>query len=170
LLLARELMKLEQLDEALVEFAKVVQFDPNNEGALLDQVRLLYRAKRFKEALETLEKGHAQYPQKGRTIVTLAYVLATSPELELRNGMRALELAQRVYQAAGTAQHGALVATALAELGRCSEAADWQRRMISAAEKAGQTDLPGELRIALKNYEGDSCRPAGEATLPQEKF
>ena len=33
------------------------------------------------------------------------------------------ELAQHVYKATGASQHGALVAFALAELGRCNEAA-----------------------------------------------
>jgi tetratricopeptide (TPR) repeat protein len=168
LLLARELSKSEQLEESLVEFSRVAQTDPNIEGALLDQVNLLYRMERFKQALETLEKGHAQFPQRGRTIVTLAFVLATSPAAELRNGARAFELAQRVYQTTGAPQHGALVATALAELGQCSEAAGWQRRMISAAEQSGQTGFVAELKSTLKHYEStDSCRPASQTILPQ---
>jgi tetratricopeptide (TPR) repeat protein len=168
LLLARELSKSEQLEESLVEFSRVAQTDPNIEGALLDQVNLLYRMERFKQALETLEKGHAQFPQRGRTIVTLAFVLATSPAAELRNGARAFELAQRVYQTTGAPQHGALVATALAELGQCSEAAGWQRRMISAAEQAGQTGFIAELKSTLKHYEStDSCRPASQTILPK---
>ena len=66
--------------------------------------------------------------------MTLAYLLAASPQYDLRDGARALELAQMIYQATGSLEHGALVAMALAELGRCTEASEWQRRMIAAAE------------------------------------
>ena len=94
----------------------------------------------------------------------LAYLLAASPQFELRNGVRALELAQRVYNATSAAQHGALVALALAELGRCSEAAEWQRRMIAAAE--GNSDLLVKLKAGLKSYENvQSCRPVSETPL-----
>ena len=170
-LLASELVKSGRLDEALVEFSRVVQADPNNEGALLEQAKLLHRKGQFKQALDVLEKGHAQYPQKGRTAVMLAYLLAASPQFELRDGVRALDLAQRVYQATSALQHGALVAMALAEIGRCSEAAEWQRRMIIAAEKESNTDLLPKLRAGLKLYEEvQSCRPAGETLLTDSLF
>jgi tetratricopeptide (TPR) repeat protein len=160
-LLAQELNKSGRVDEALSEYARV---DPGNEGALLEQVRLLYRKGQFKQALDRLEKGHAQYPQRGRTVVMLAYLLAASPQLELRNGVRALELAQRVYNATSAAQHGALIALALAEAGRCSEASEWQRRMIAAAE--GDADLLAKLKAGLKLYENvQSCRPTNETSL-----
>lgn len=166
LLLARELVKSEQLDEALVEYVRVVEANPNNENALLDQVRVLYRMKRFRQALELLEKSSAHFPRRGHTLAMLAFVLATSPEVELRNGVRALEFAQRVYKASGLPEHAALIAIALAELGRCSEAADWQRRAINGAEQARRAELLANLRAGLKNFEGNSCRPPGETTLP----
>jgi len=170
-LLASELVKSGRLDEALVEFSRVVQADPNNEGALLEQAKLLHRKGQFKQALDGLEKGHAQYPQKGRTAVMLAYLLAASPQFELRNGVRALDLAQRIYKATSALQHGALVAMALAEIGRCSEAAEWQRRMIIAAEQESNTDLLPKLRARLKLYEEvQSCRPAGETLLTDSLF
>jgi len=166
-LLAQELNRSGRADEALTEYSRVVQADPANESALLEQAKLLYRKGEFKQALEGLEKGHEQYPQKGRTIVMLAYLLAASPQFELRNGARALELSQRVYEASGAVQHGALVALSLGELGRCSEASDWQGRMVAAAEKQGNADLIASLKSGLKLYENtQSCRPlARETTL-----
>jgi tetratricopeptide (TPR) repeat protein len=166
LLLAREFLKTGRVDEALAEFSRVVQASPDNEEALLEQVKILVRKKQYAQALAGLEKAHAQFPEKGKTIVMLAYLLATSPQYDLRDGARALELAQLVYKATGTPQHGALVAMALAELGRCSEAASWQRKLIAAADQAQQTDLLTKLRAGLKQYEaGPPCRPAGETSL-----
>jgi tetratricopeptide (TPR) repeat protein len=138
----------------------VVQADPDNEAALLEQARLLYRKGQVKQALDGLEKAHAQYPQRGRTVVMLAYLLAASPQLELRNGGRALELAERVYNATGAVQHGALVALALAELGRCGEASDWQQRMIAAAEQQRNTALLDKLKVLKLNAQ--SCRVTSE--------
>jgi len=159
-LLAQELYKSGRTDEALAEYARV---DPSNEAALLEQVRLLYRKGQFRQALDRLENGHAQYPQRGRTVVMLAYLLAASPQLELRNGARALELAQRVYNATSAAQHGALVALALAELGRCSEASEWQRRMIASTQ---DSELLVKLKAGLKLYENtQACRVTNETIL-----
>jgi tetratricopeptide (TPR) repeat protein len=162
--LAGELLRSERLEEALVEFSRVAEADPNNEDAVIEQVRLLQQKQQSEEALERLKKAHAQYPQKERTAVMLAWLLAASPQYGLRDGARSLELAQAIYQASGSSEHGALVAMALAELGRCAEAAQWQRRMIAAAEQERKTDLLAQLNKDLKLYEqGQPCRPAGEA-------
>lgn len=96
LLLAQQLNKSGKADDALTEYSRVVQADPGNETALLEHVKLLYRKREFKQALDALEKGYTQYPQRGRTVVLLAYLLAASPETQLRNGARSLDLAQRV--------------------------------------------------------------------------
>ena len=164
-LLAQELLKVERLDEALVELSRVVEADPNNETALLQLVKLLYQKARFREALEAVEKGYAQYPHKGRTVVMLAYLLMASPELQLRNGARATELARSVYRATRELGHGVLVAMALAEAGRCREAADFQRGLIADAAQRSSTDLVAKLKAGLKRYEVQPCRPAGDASL-----
>jgi tetratricopeptide (TPR) repeat protein len=166
-LLARELKNSERFDESLAEYARVVQSDSNNEDALLDYVRLLYRKGQFKNAMELLEKAHAQYPQKGRTVVLLVYMLASSPDVSLRNGTRALDLAQRVYGASNAAPHAALIALALAELGRCPEAADWQRRAITTAEREGNAALLENLRATLNLYSTQPCRPQNDPLLDQ---
>ena len=165
-LLAQELKKSGNVDEALTEYSRVVQADPGNESALLEQVKLLYRKGQVKQALDALEKSHAQYPKRGQTVLLLAYILAASPQLDLRNGARALDLAQRVFNSSPAPQHGALVALTFAELGRCSEAGEWQRRMIAAAGQARNADLAAKLQAGLKQYEtSTSCRPENETIL-----
>ena len=160
-LLAQELALVRRLEEALAEFSRVVQADPDNENALLGLVRILLGKKQYKQALSALEKGHAQFPQKGLTTATLSYLLAASPQLELRDGTRALTLARAVYEATTSIKHGVLVAMALAELGRCDEAAEWARRMITKADAEGSPDLVEKLKTELKRYERERpCRPA----------
>lgn len=170
-LLAQELLKAERADEALAEYSRVVQGDPNNETALLEQVKLLHRKGQYKQALGAIEKAHTQYPQKGRTIVLLAYLLTTSPELQLRNGTRASDLAQSVYKATGASQHAALVAMTFAEMGHCSEASERQKKLIQAAEQQGKTDLLAKLRADLERYEGvQTCRPPADPSLAELPF
>jgi tetratricopeptide (TPR) repeat protein len=166
-LLGQELIKSNRLDEAEAEFARVVEADPNNEAASIDNVRLLYQRGQFKQALDAIDKSHTLFPQKGRTAAVLAYLLATSPATDLRNGNRALDLARRVFNATHGLQHGALVALALSELGRCNEAAEWQRRMIVSAEQnTTNATLLERLRAGLKDYENkESCRPPGDSLL-----
>jgi tetratricopeptide (TPR) repeat protein len=123
-------------------------------------VKLLQQAKQYQSALDGLKKAHANYPQKGRTAAMLAYLLAASPQYDLRDGAMALALAQKVYQATGMFEHGALVAMALAELGRCAEAAEWLRRMIGVAEREHRTEMAAKLNADLKSYERrQPCRP-----------
>lgn len=169
-LLGRELMKVGRLDEALAEVSRVVQADPNNEGALLEQVKLLHLKGQFSLALDLLEKANAKYPQRGRIVILLAYLLSTSPETTLRNGTRSLDLAQRVFNTTGTPQHGALVALALAELGRCREASDWQRRMIAAAEQQNNPEVLAKLRSSRSLYDQTPCRPPADTTLTDLAF
>ena len=164
LFLAQELLQLGRREEALAEFARVSQTDPDNEEALLEEVRLLEQLKNYKQALDELERAHKLYPQKTRTSALLAYTLATSPRFDFRQGQRALDLAQRVYETTGLPQDGAIVALALAELGRCTEAAAWQRRMIAIADKQGQSKLTASLTTDLKLFEAtQNCRPGGES-------
>lgn len=163
LFLAKELLNAERENEALAEFLRVVEADPDIEEAALQAATLLSRAKQYANALNLLEKSHARNPQKTDTGATLAYLLATSPQKDLRAGARALPLAQEVYQTTGLPQHGAIIALALAELGRCAEAAEWQRKMIGLAEQKQQADLAAKLRSDLKNYETKGpCRAAGQ--------
>ncbi len=165
-LLAQELVKVSRIEEAETELSRIVQTDMDNEDALLALVRILLVRRQYGQALSMLEKGHAQFPQKGRTLEMLAYLLAASPQLELRDGSRALALAQSAYEATASTNHGALVAMALAELGRCDEAAAWIRRMSAKAAGEGKPDLMEKLKAELNRYENvRPCRPAGDMTL-----
>lgn len=162
-LLGQELLKVRRLDEAETELSRVVQSDSDNEDALLGLARVLLVQKQYGPALEALEKGHKQFPQKGRTSVTLAYLLAASPQYEKRDGKRALQLAQAAYEATGAVNHGVLVAMALAELGRCEEAAAWIRRLTAKGAGEGKPDLIEKLKVELSKYEGiRPCRPTPE--------
>ena len=107
--LAGELLKSERLEEALVEFSRVAEADPNNEEALLEQVKLFQQQRKYKQAMDNLKKGHERYPQKGQTAVMLAYLLAATPQYDLKDGARSFELAQQIHSAGAWAVQRSMV-------------------------------------------------------------
>jgi tetratricopeptide (TPR) repeat protein len=170
-LLADQLLKAGRAEDALVEFSSLVDSNPDDEDALLEQVNLLVKKKDYRKALQSLEKGHRLFPQKGLTAITLAYLLAACPQYDLRDGARALALAMAAYRSSGSINHGAIVAMALAELGRCSEAIDWQRKMIAAAEWLKDLELVEKLKAELAHYEtANPCRPSGNTPRASGKL
>lgn len=168
LLLGQQLSQSGRLEEALAAFSTVVQADPDNEDALLEQVRLLQRKRQYETALASLETGYARHPQRDRTAVLLAYLLAASPQLTLRDGARALGIAQAVYKSTGSVNHGLLIGLALGELGRCDEAAAWLRQMVAKANGAGKPEVVERLKAESSNYERSPCRPTTNLTIPDD--
>ena len=170
---------------AVEQFEEALRLEPGRVNAHYNLAVLLARQNKHEQAITHLRaalrveendlnarvllaqelKNAARSDEALLEYARVAYLLAASPQTELRNGARALDLAQQVYKSTSAAQHGALVALALAELGRCSEAADWQRRMIAAAEREGNRDLSGKLQLGLKLYENTQCRPGNENVL-----
>ena len=158
--LARVLRRNGQAADARHHYSRTAELDPLNEEAWLGKAELLVFEDRFAEALKSLEEARAALPNQGRLAYALARLLAGCPDLELRDGERALDLAQRVYDAVPSARHSATVALALAELGRCDEAVTWQRRAVAAAGE--DEELAGELGEELHHYEtNDPCRYPG---------
>ncbi|HEX6864813.1 MAG TPA: tetratricopeptide repeat protein [Thermoanaerobaculia bacterium] len=158
LTLARLLRDGGREEEALAEYAKAVELTPGDETARLGQAETLVRLGKYKEARQSLEESLALLPASGRLSHGLARLLAACPDPSVRDGARALDLAKTVWSALPASGHAETVALALAELGRCEEAAEWQREAIAAARKEGVD--PGRLAQALVGYEkGAPCRP-----------
>ncbi len=183
--LGAALTQVDDLNGAREQFEEAIRLEPGSVNAHYNLAVLLARQNKHEQSITHLrsalrveendlnarfllaqELKNAEHLEESLLEYSrVAYLLAASPQTELRNGARALDLAQRVYNATSAAKHGALVALALAELGRCSEAAGWQRRMIAAAQQEGNSDLSGKLQSALKLYENTQCRPGNETLL-----
>jgi tetratricopeptide (TPR) repeat protein len=148
--------------DAETRLAALVGDQPDDEEALMMLVGIYAQTERFGLALARLDEAFARVPGRERTANALGRLLAAAPDASLRDGRRALEIGQRLYESTPVVAHGETVALALAELGRCGEAADWQRRLIEAAERAGSEDIVAALVPALDRYaRGAPCRPPG---------
>lgn len=144
-------------EEALAEYARAVELEPADETARLGQAETLVRLGKYREARQSLEESLRVLPTSGRLSHGLARLLAACPDPSVRDGARALNLSTAVWNALPLSGHAETVALSLAELGRCEEAAEWQRKAIEAAGREGlETD---RLSAALTGYEkGVPCR------------
>ncbi len=146
------------LEDALIHYRAAAELEPPGEDARLGAARVLVALRRFSEARDVLEEGLRQLPTSGFLAHPLSRLLAMGPDLEVRDGVRALELATRVYAARPMAAHAEVVAAAHAEQGQCDEAALWQQRAIDASSEASEL-----RRQVLSLYQaGAPCRYPGQ--------
>ena len=150
--LGAALTQLGDLKGAAEEFSKAVVIDPNNANAHYNLAVLLANEKQHQQAIVHLEAVSTINPNDLGARFFLAQQL-----LQAKRPEDALKVAQSLYSTTHALQHGALVASALAELGRCSEAAEWQRKLIAQAVEERNDKLQEKLKTDLQRYE--SCRP-----------
>ena len=131
------------------------------EEALVTLALLLSERERYGDAIALLDGADRRSPGRPATATTLARLLASSPDLALRDGRRALELATAVHASRSAPADAETVALALAELGRCADALDWMRRAAAAAETAKDGAELARLRAETPKFEGASCRAPG---------
>jgi Flp pilus assembly protein TadD len=132
-------------------------------------------------AVALLRKGHgreavAQYqtslelqPDDARTLSDLAWVLATWPEASVRNGVRAMELAQRANQLSGGQDSLSFeaLAAAYAEGGRFAEAIVTVQQALQLATAQNDAALVNTLQAQLGCYQtGSPFRDAGQTDAP----
>ena len=145
--------------EAIDAFSRAKSYRPDDEGSLVGVAILLAARERYREAITVLEDAHQRCPDRTATATTLARLLASSPDVSLRDGTRALDIARVVNDAEPVPAHAETIALALAELGRCSEAMEWMTRAVASAERRKNTAEAARLSRELTKYQGQSCRP-----------
>jgi tetratricopeptide (TPR) repeat protein len=154
------LVRLGRDQEAIDVFSRASSYRPDDEVSLVGLAILLADRARFREAIAILDEAHQRFPDRIGTATTLARLLASSPDVTLRNGERALAIATAVNDAEPSPVHGETVALALSELGRCEEALAWMRRAVAEAERDGDAGQARRLESEIPKYAGP-CRPPG---------
>jgi tetratricopeptide (TPR) repeat protein len=153
------LLRLGRQRDAIDVLTRVRTIDPGDEDTVVSLGILLAGAERFGEALAILEDGYRQFPDRVATATTLARLLASSPDLSLRDGRRALGLALAIYKAEPVPVHAETVAMSFAELGRCADAAEWMRRAVAEAEAGNDAAEVARLAKQASEYATVPCRP-----------
>jgi tetratricopeptide (TPR) repeat protein len=146
-------------EEAIDAFSRVKSYRPDDEGSLVGVAILLAARERYREAIAVLDEAHQRFPDRTATATTLARLLASSPDVSLRDGKRALDIATAVNDAEPMPVHAETIALALAELGRWSDAIEWMKRAVASAERGKNAAEAARLSRELTKYQRQSCRP-----------
>ncbi len=149
--------------QAIERYRVALALSPRDPQALLGLAQCRIDLGQLSEAKAGLEEALVLVPEAVGIRSNLARLLAAAPDLELRDGARAYEIASKLFDAEPAAVHAETVALALAESGRCQEAAGWQLKVIDAYRKAGQTDRVADAEEVLLHYAGQPCRPPGRS-------
>lgn len=164
--LAVALLRAGRAEDALAAYQRASDLAPFDPDTRLGEVQLLVNLGRFEEAYQRLDDTYSIMPREPRVVNALVRFLAAAPKAELRDGERAVELATRLFEAQGTVEHGESLALALAEAGRCDEAAEMLSKVVDAYRQAGQTARVPELEETVSRYRAGA--PCGAPALPAE--
>jgi len=153
--LANALIRQEKFAEAVAEYRKALDISPN-----LPQVRnnlglALLQQGEAGEAIAQFQKSLEINPAQPQVQNKLALVLATAADASLRNGARAVALAEQANQLTegGNPLFLYTLAAAYAEAGRYGEAAASARKALAAAEAQKDSALADALQKAIKLYD-----------------
>jgi len=142
-----------KLDEALARLAKQAEAATNSFPAHVVRAADFARQGNHAQAIAHWRQALLLRPDSTEVLNNLAWLLATSPEPQLRDGPEAVQLAQRAC-AANPRSFSFLdtLAAAYAEAGRFAEATSAVQQAITLAETVGQTNAVAGFRARCGLY------------------
>jgi protein O-mannosyl-transferase len=159
--LAKALLQKGQVTDALVHYRRLLELQPDNIEVHNIVGTVLIQQGQAREAVEEWQKVLAIQPDNGNAMSNLAWVFATSPDDSLRDGAKAVQLAEQAMRISG----GRIpiifrtLAAAYAENGRFSEAIQTAQHGIELANSRGNSGLATELQSYIVLYqEGQPLR------------
>ena len=131
--LAKALLQKGQVADALVHYRKLLDLQPDNMEVHNIVGTVLVQQGRVQEGVEEWEKVLSVEADNGNAMSNLAWVFATSPDQSIRNGAKAVQLAEQAVRISGgrIAILFRTLAAAYAEngrfVGRNPDCAAWHR-------------------------------------------
>ena len=153
--LAKALLQKGQVAEALVHYRKLLDLQPDNMEVHNIVGTVLVQQGRVREGVEEWQKVLSVEPDNGNALSNLAWVFATSPDQSIRNGAKAVQLAEQAVRISG----GRIpilfrtLAAAYAENGQFSDAIQTAQRGIQLANNHGNASLASELQAHIELYQ-----------------
>ena len=143
------------IDQAIVCYQNALRLRPGYASASFNLGIALIEQGKIAGAEAQLQSALQLQPDNPNIQNTLAWLLATCPQSSLRNGEKALQLAQRANEQSGARNPSFLrtLAAAFAEVGRFDDARCTVQKAIDLAQAAGRQDMAEELNGDLTRYE-----------------
>ena len=153
--LAKALLKKGEVSEAMVHYRKFLELEPANVEAHNTLGTALIQQGHVREAIEQWQEALATQPENGNAASNLAWVFATSPEVSIRDGTRAVELGERALRISGgkIPMIYKVLAAAYAENGQFAEAVETAQRGAELATGQGNPALAAELESNIALYQ-----------------
>lgn len=145
-----------RIDEAIADFEKTLQIQPNDADAHTGLGNALLRKGALKEAIAHYNQAMTLAPEDPHSRNNLAWVLATSSDASIRDGAKAVELAQQAVSLSGGREllFFRTLAAAYAETGRFSDAIAAIQQAVAIARMQGKTGLADRLEEDVLLYRG----------------
>ena len=152
---ANALLQKGQLDDAILHYHKVLELLPQSADAHTNLGSALLRQGRSAEAIAEYRKALAVAPDNLAAQSNLAWLLATSSDPLLRNGLEAVSIAEQLDRLSGGNRPLVLriLAAAYAEAGRFNEAVDAAERALQSPDSV---TLASALRREIALYRSGS--------------
>ena len=172
--LAKALLQKGEVADALVHYRKLLELQPDNIEVHNIVGTVLVQQGDIRAGVEEWQKVLQIEPDNGNALSNLAWVLATAADDSLRDGPRAVQLAQQAVRISG----GRIpilfrtLAAAYAENQQFSQAIQTARQGIELANTQGNFSLAAELQSSIAQYQEN--RPlrdpslVSKSSLPQQ--
>jgi protein O-mannosyl-transferase len=153
--LAKALLQKGQVADALIHYQKLLELQPDNIEVHNIVGTVLIQQGRIREGVDEWQKVLAIQPDNGNAMSNLAWVFATAPDDSLRDGTKAVNLAQEALRISG---HRIPIifrtlAAAYAESGEFSKAIQSAQQGIELASSQGNSGLATELQGNIALYQ-----------------
>jgi tetratricopeptide (TPR) repeat protein len=153
------LLELGRLEESLSHLKTALKIDPENSDAHYNLGNALLQMGQAKEAVAEFERALRISPDDTEALNNMAWTLATWPEAPIRDGAKAVELAER---ADSLTHHkspviGATLAAAYAEAGRFAEALTTSERALQLAKAEGNAARADSIRAQIAVYQSGAA-------------
>jgi tetratricopeptide (TPR) repeat protein len=145
--------KQKNYDDAIADYSEAIQLDAHDASAYSGRGGAYLSNEEFDKAASDFAEAIRLNPEDSYAYDRFAWLRATCPKADLRDGKQALEYAEKACELTGwkDASHFKPLAAAYAELGRFDEAVKWQKKFL---ESGGcSTDETDEMRSRLKQFE-----------------
>ena len=163
--LAKALLQKGHVTDALIHYRKLLELQPNNIEVHNIVGTVLIQQGRIREGVEEWQKVLEIQPDNGNALSNVAWVLATSPDDSLRDGAKAVQLAEQAMRISGRRIPVLFrtLAAAYAEGGQFSEAIQTAQQGIELANTQGNSELATELSGNIALYQ--ERRPLRDPSL-----
>ena len=154
-------------DEAIVYFKKALALQPGFAEVCFNLGNLYLQKGRVDEAITYFQKALEIKPDFAgayNNLCHITWVLATAPSASIRNGAKAVALAEQLNRHSGgkDPQVIGILAAAYAESGRFPEAITTVQQALQLATAQNNNALSAALQTQLQNYQnGSPLRDAG---------